>query len=218
MKFLVIDDHQMFAEVLRVFLQQRSDTVELLHAEDAQAATALIGDGLRPDLILLDLHLPGINGLSLLREIRKQGVWAPTLVVSASQAISDARSALEQGALGFVSKACSSEKLLQAIDTVLRGERFVPDAWREQLLLDNGINHPRAEERKLTDRQLEVLHLVAQGYANKIIADMLSLSENTVKVHLRETFRALGVTNRTAGVREAERRGYLQTSDSMISE
>jgi DNA-binding NarL/FixJ family response regulator len=208
----------MFAEVLRVFLQQRADTAELIHAEDAQATTNLIDEGLCPDLILLDLHLPGISGLSLLRDIRKQGVTAPTLVVSASQSISDARRALEQGALGFVSKACSSEKLLQAIDTVLRGERFVPDAWRSELLASDGVSHPREEKQRLTDRQLEVLHLVAQGYANKNIADMLHLSENTVKVHLRETFRALGVTNRTAGVREAERRGYLHSSDNKISE
>lgn len=209
MKFLVIDDHSMFAEVLQFFLQQHSNPAALIHAENAERAKALIDEGLRPDLILLDLHLPGISGLSLLRKLRQRGVSAPTLVVSASQCVSDARRAIEQGALGFVSKACSSEKLLEAIDTVLRGECFIPLEWHSQLLPVQAERPLRGESSGLTDRQVEVLHLVAQGYANKNIADMLGLSENTVKVHLRGANKALGVTNRTACVREAKRRGYL---------
>lgn len=210
MKFLVIDDHSMFAEVLRVFLQQRSDTVEIVHALDAEACYARIDDGLQPNLILLDLNLPGISGMSLLRQLRERGVWAPTLIVSASKSPHDARSALENGALGFVSKSSSSDELLNAIDTVMQGDIYLPQEWLSLLVPE--ISEKSSHEggsRTLTDRQTEILHLVSQGYANKNIADMLNLSENTVKVHLREAYRTLGVTNRTAFVREAERLGYL---------
>lgn len=214
MKILVIDDHSMFAEVLQFFLQQRPNPGELVHAQDAEACYAAIDGGLQPDLILLDLKLPGINGLSLLRELRERNVWAPTLVVSASRSPHDARSALEHGALGFVSKSSSSSELLNAIDTVRRGEIYLPPEWHS-LLGPAGRNEEGhdAHSRALTERQSEILHLVAQGYANKNIAALLNLSENTVKVHLREAFRALGVTNRTAFVREAERRGYLLAED-----
>lgn len=210
MKILVIDDHRMFADVLQFFLQQRPNPGELIYAQDAEATNSLIDSGLQPNLILLDLNLPGISGLSLLRKLRERGIWSPTLVVSASQSPHDARSALDHGALGFVSKASDSEELLSAIDTVIRGDIYLPPQWHTLLGPESGTgNISEDHQRELTDRQAEVLHLVAQGYANKNIADMLSLSENTVKVHLREAFKALGVTNRTAGVREAQRLGYI---------
>ncbi len=211
MKILVIDDHRMFADVLQFFLQQRPNPGELIYAQDAAATYSLIDAGLQPELILLDLNLPGISGLSLLRKLREREIWSPTLVISASQSPHDARRALDHGALGFVSKASNSEELLSAIDTVLRGEIYLPPHWHSLLKPGSGAGDNLEEHpRQLTDRQTEVLHLVAQGYANKNIADMLNLSENTVKVHLREAFKALGVTNRTAGVREAQRLGYLQ--------
>lgn len=210
MNILVIDDHRMFADVLQFFLQQRPNPGKLLHAQDAQSACAHFDAGLQPELILLDLNLPGISGLTLLRKLRDRGIWAPTLVVSASQSPHDARSALDNGAQGFVSKASHSDELLAAIDTVLRGEIYIPPAWQALLApesCDRGMMD--SFQRELTERQTEVLHLVAQGLANKIIADKLNLSENTVKVHLREAYKALGVTNRTACVREAQRLGYV---------
>ncbi len=206
MKILVIDDHRMFVDGLRFVVQQRNDEIALHHALNADECFALLEHGLEPDLILLDLNLPGANGLSILRQLQRCGVWAPVLIVSASQSTHDAQMALNQGALGFVPKSAEGGELLRAIDTVLTGEVYLPPQWSQ--LVPTGPEPEQQEERPaVSDRQMEVLHLLSQGHANKIIADQLKLSENTVKVHLREIFRALKVTNRTACVREAQRLG-----------
>ncbi len=211
MKIVVVDDHQMFGEGLRLLLGSRHKSVKILLADSSDAALNLIereGDSI--DLMLLDLNLPGMSGISLLREFKARGVEVPVLVVSASQSISDARSAIHHGAFGFVSKASDTEILLKAIDTVLNGEIYLPDGWDSTMKSSN--TDEGASVENITDRQLEVLHLVSQGMANKTIADKLGLSENTVKVHLREVFKALKATNRTACVVEAKRLGLIENS------
>ncbi len=211
MKILVVDDHRMFADGLRFLLEQRNAAATLHYATDAEHAFSLLENNLSPDLILLDLKLPGISGFSVLRQLQARGIWAPVLIVSASQSLHDAQEALNQGALGFVPKSADGEQLFRAIETVLNGEIYLPEQW--SLLLGTKPQTTalsgRHEQPCVSARQLEVLHLLAQGLANKTIADKLQLSENTVKVHLRETFKALGVNNRTACVREAQRIGII---------
>ena len=211
MKILVVDDHRMFADGLKFLLEQRNTAATLHYAADAEHAFSLLDNHLTPDLILLDLKLPGINGFTLLRQLQARGIWAPVLIVSASQSLHDAQEALNQGALGFVPKSADGQQLLKAIETVQKGEIYLPEQW--SVLLGTKQQDIKAAERheqlSISARQLEVLHLLAQGFANKTIADKLHLSENTVKVHLRETFKILGVNNRTACVREAQRIGIV---------
>ncbi len=211
MNILVVDDHRLFADGLGFIFQRVERAVQLQCAMSGEQALSLCDAGYRPDLILLDLNLPGASGLSLIRTLRERAIWAPILMISASQSLSHARAALEQGAQGYICKTAGSDELLVAIDQVATGEEYLPEGWEQ--LLEEGPPQPEEpweEGARITARKLEVLHLVAQGYPNKLIAHELTLSENTVKVHLRELFRALRVTNRTACVREAKRLGLIE--------
>ncbi len=212
LQILAIDDHPLFVDGLKMLLQQHGRTSAVRVTNNATDALALIDKGYEPDLVLLDLNLPGMGGFSLLRMLHQRGLMSPVLVVSASQSIHDARSAMENGAMGFVSKASHSDDLLAAIDSVLEGDPYLPKEWRETL--EGGTEETRASIARrvgITGRQLEILHLLAQGYANKMIAYELGLSEATVKVHLREVFKALKVTNRTACVKAANDMGLIQS-------
>jgi two-component system, NarL family, nitrate/nitrite response regulator NarL len=211
-QILAIDDHPLFIEGLKMLLTQQGHPSAMRVTNNASDALALLDTGFEPDLVLLDLNLPGMGGFSLLRILQQRGLMSPVLVVSASQSIHDARSAMESGAMGFVSKASRSNELLEAIDTVLEGEPYLPPEWRDTL--DSGSEKARvsiARQAGITGRQMEILHLLAQGYANKMIAYELGLSEATVKVHLREVFKTLKVTNRTACVKAANDMGLLQS-------
>ncbi len=211
-QILAIDDHPLFVDGLKMLLKQHGRASSVHITNNAADALALLDQGHEPDLVLLDLNLPGMGGFSLLRILQQRGLMSPILVVSASQSIHDARSALENGAMGFVSKASHSDELLQAIDSVLNGDPYLPPEWRDTL--SNSGNEALASlarQAGITGRQLEILHLLAQGYANKMIAYELGLSEATVKVHLREVFKALKVTNRTACVKAANDMGLLQS-------
>ncbi len=211
-QILAIDDHPLFVDGLKMLLQQHGRASSVRVTNNANDTLALLDEGFEPDLILLDLNLPGMGGFSLLRILQQRGLMSPVLVVSASQSIHDARSAVENGAMGFVSKASSSEELLEAIDTVLAGDPFLPKEWRETLAGGKEESSSSIARRAgITGRQLEILHLLAQGYANKMIAYELGLSEATVKVHLREVFKTLKVTNRTACVKAANDMGLLQS-------
>ncbi len=211
-QILAIDDHPLFVEGLKMLLTQHGHNSTMRVTSQATDALALLDTGFEPDLVLLDLNLPGMGGLSLLRILQQRGLMSPVLVVSASQSIHDARSAMENGAMGFVSKASHSSELLEAVDSVLEGEPFLPQEWRETL--DSGTENARmsiARQAGITGRQMEILHLLAQGFANKMIAYELGLSEATVKVHLREVFKTLKVTNRTACVKAANDMGLLHS-------
>jgi len=212
-QILAIDDHPLFVDGLKMLLQQHGHASAVRVTNNATDALALIDEGYEPDLVLLDLNLPGMGGFSLLRMLQQRGLMSPILVVSASQSIHDARSAVENGAMGFVSKASHSDELLDAIDSVLEGEPYLPREWRDTLE-GTGTDETRASIARragITGRQMEILHLLAQGYANKMIAYELGLSEATVKVHLREVFKTLKVTNRTACVKAANDMGLLQS-------
>ena len=194
MLILAIDDHSLFVDGLRFLLEQQLEAVSVEHVTDAEQAIDWLGKSPEPDLILLDLNLPGPGGHSVLRWLADQGIFAPVLVVSASQSIHDARESLKYGALGFASKASDGSELIHAIRTVIDGDVYLPKKW--QNLLDEGeeldnTHLDEANKMGITARQLEVLHLLAQGDANKMIAYRLGMSENTVKVHLREVFKAL---------------------------
>ena len=210
MRILVVDDHRLFADGVSWLIVQHYPAGTVLQARDAAEAHALFNAGETVDLILLDLNLPGVNGLTLLRQLQERGVWSPVLVVSASESRHDARLALEHGAMGYLPKSTSGQGLQEAIEAVRRGDIHLPDGWARLLTPKPAAGHGGGGlPATLTTRQLEVLHLAAQGCANKVIADQLQLAENTVKGHLREIFRLLRVNNRTSCINEAARLGLL---------
>ncbi len=200
MNILIVDDHILFAEGLKHLLESLDHESTIHYASDAESAVQHILKHGTPNLILLDVNLPGMNGYDLLKKLHQLNIWSPVLMISANEAPSSTGIALSNGAAGFISKSSDSTVLLNAIKTVIDGDVFMPCSSHKQ----SGNAH-----FSVTDRQQEILYLLSQGMLNKQIAYELSISANTVKAHLSEIFRILKVKNRTAAVHNAYEKGLL---------
>jgi DNA-binding NarL/FixJ family response regulator len=211
MKILIIEDHPLFVEGLRLILDDLVNEAEVLSANHARQAMAYLDAEPEIGLILLDLGLPDIDGRALMKIIRGHGFRQPVLVVTGSENIQLAQEMIRADAQGYVLKSSALVELRKAVKEVLAGQLYVPEEWRGLVTADKGFGG--AEEGdlrlKVTDRQLDVLYLMAQGHPNKIIADWLGVSEHTVKTHVQALFETFEVKNRTACVREAEKLGLL---------
>lgn len=212
MNVLIVDDHVMFREALRLAMGRAFPEFEIDEAGTAEDALAYLSAGHRPRLILLDLKMPGLGGLGMLKQIKDLSPDTCSIVVSDSDARSDIRAAVRAGALGYILKRSSMDVLERAITLVLAGERYaqVPAEFLdgEDDEADAAApGRPRGSDllEGLTARQQEVLGLLAQGRSNKEIAKGLGLLEGTVKVHVRDILRKLGVSNRTQAAMLAAR-------------
>lgn len=211
LSLLVVEDHALVREGLVQTLRQLDSSVTVHEAADSDAASALLESGLSVDLMVLDLGLPGIDGLSYLVSLRQNHPEIPVVILSAYDDAHTVGRAMKCGAAGFVSKTYSSERLLAALREVLDGRVFKPDL----LPAASPAVSPRVSmggsaepaEFGLTERQAEVLGLMASGKSNREIAALLGLSEGTVKIHLTAIFKALGVTSRTQAMVVVARNG-----------
>ncbi len=215
MEILLADDHPLFLDGMRHILSPLDDTVQVHCAETGEAALQRLRGEIEFDLLLLDLGLPDTNGLGLLHILREEAIMVPVIVVSASENLHQIRAALAAGALGFIPKSHHAGQMLDAIHEVLdEGEIYLPDSIRERI--DQlAVNDEISVGQGITSRQHQVLTLLAQGLANKQIAQRLSLTEHTVKAHLGALFQVLKVTNRTECARKAQRLGLL--ADNTLS-
>lgn len=212
-KLLVIEDHALVREGLVQTLRQLADEVEISAVADYDGAIALLENGDRFDLILLDLGLPGIDGLSCLKAFRKRYPAMPVVILSAFDDAQTVSKAMKTGAASFVPKTYSSERLLVILREVLAGEVFTPDpAPAGSVAISpsvRGAGHAGADPSDfgLSERLAEVLGLMASGKSNRDIAKLLGLTEGTVKVHMTRIFKALRVTSRTQAMVVVNRRG-----------
>ena len=206
MKILVADDHALFRDGLRYLLGQLGEPVEVLEAKDGAAALELAGAHPELELVLLDLGMPGVDGLAGLRLLRARSPAVPVVILSGSEEPADVRQALDAGALGFIPKSSTSQVMLSALRLVLSGGMYLPPSYLERA---QSVRVPLAasslDSLGLTPRQLDVLRLLGQGHSNKEIARVLQLAEGTVKLHISAILRALGVDNRTRAVVAAAR-------------
>ena len=199
MHVLIIDDHPLFRQGVCSILQQMDSGCVCIEAENWRAGKEMLKSGNAPDLVLLDIKLPDINGIDALKLLRTSHPILPVVMLSASDDPAIMRSALDVGALGFLPKSSTNEVIVKAIQLVLAGGIYVPP----EALSPAGNNEASATVNKyegdfsITRRQAEVMDLIIQGQPNKIIADKLGLSENTVRGHVSAIFKILGVTNRT---------------------
>jgi len=220
MRILLVDDHTLFREALLHVLKQFDSTAVVIEAATAREAIRLTAHYHDLDLILLDLTLPGLNGLTALPELHQLRPDVPLVILSASEDSIAVRQALDAGAMGYIPKSSSSHEMITALRLVLAGEIYVPPALLAALEALETTLIPVAtaatEEGSvdgLTPRQMEVLHLMAQGLSNKGICKRLSLAEGTVKLHVTAVMRALNTCNRTQAVIEATRRGLIPGLD-----
>ncbi len=209
MRGLIVDDHQLFAAGIKHVLKQLSDGLEIDEASDAEECLEILSQNRDMDFLLLDLNLPGLDGLALLEILRNRWPWIPVLIVTGTQDAQTTQKVLNAGAAGFLCKTSPPSEFVTAIQQVLNGEIYV--SAEQSSYINSG---PGEEENpnlvtKFTSRQLEVLNLMAQGHPNKIIASKLGLTEHTVKVHISNIFQTMHVHNRTACVKEAVRLGIV---------
>jgi len=204
LRVLIADDHPLFRGALVQALSGALNQAELLQARDLAETIEKLQAIDDIDLVLLDLHMPGNQGLAGLAAIRCQFPAVAVVVVSANEDPQVIRRALDHGAAGFIPKSAGLEEMTVALNTVLDCKEWIPprleqavanqQSDREDQTLAGRIAH-------LTPQQFRVLKLVAEGQLNKQIADALNIQERTVKAHMSEIFSKLEVRNRTqAGV------------------
>lgn len=211
-RILVIEDHTLVREAMVGALAQIGLGNTFLQASCGQDALALIEAQREFDLVLVDLMLPDMSGFSLVSVLAHRYPEIPVLVVSALADEASVKRALKAGASGFISKTMSSEQLVEAVQSVLRGELVVPDMSAGPGSATARTPRKRsvdsiAEQFGLTAAQTRVMELMVEGRTNREIAEMLGLAEGTVKVHCSAILRALDVPNRAQALVVLARQG-----------
>ncbi len=210
MKFLVVDDHELIREGLRVVLSRMEGGVELVEAYSVESGLQAINEGMDFDLAIFDMMLPDGSGARLMDELGRVHPEVPVIVVSAE--VHSMEEAFRHGAMGFIPKGCLNASLLEGIAEVLKGEIYVPTSLAPAQSARSAVGGEpfwsgtsRPNEPELTDRQKSVLFLMMRGLTNKSICRELDLAESTVKIHVSAILRALHVKSRTQAVLTAAR-------------
>ena len=198
---MIVDDHPVFREGLSLILASQADMVVVAEASTADEALRLYRE-VRPDLVLMDLRLPGASGTEALIAIRNQFPQAKVIMLTTSSGDIEIQRALRAGASAYVLKSTPKNELLQIIREVASGRRRIPSDVA-------GCVAEHLGQEDLTPRELEVLELIRDGNRNKQIADQLSISETTVNFHIKNIVEKLQANDRTHAVTIALRRGLL---------
>jgi len=213
---LIVDDHPLFCDALAMTLQAVSGIRQITTATCLQDALELMAAPAKPDLTVLDLNLPDVNGLEGLLRLRKV-TQAPVIVVSSMADNGIISSVIHAGASGFVPKHSRRDVFQMAIETLRAGETFIPEGY---VLLDNasdGRDDAVSRLASLTNQQARILQLICEGKLNKQIAYELSIAETTVKAHVTAIMRKLGVQSRTQAVLIAKEISFANVLDDHAS-
>ena len=216
MRVLLVDDHHLFRQGLKFLLADLDTGIDFCEADNLPAALAHAtahATAQAPDLVLVDLHMPGEDSMGVLGRMRSAFDASMLVVLSSEDNPATIRRAIDAGASGYVPKSSTPQVLIAALRLVMAGGIYIPPPALRAFAGTSAParppaapNGPRSTEH-LSGRQMEVLLKAVQGKANKVIAREMQLSEGTVKAHLSAAFRILGVQNRTEAVFAAARLG-----------
>lgn len=200
-RILLVEDQAIARLALHTILDSHPGLQIVAETGRGDEALALYAQH-RPDLVIMDLRLPGLSGFDAIAAIRRLHPAARILVLSNYEGSEDIHRALQSGAMAYLVKDTSKEDLLKAVEAVARGRRFLPSSVGSLLA-------ERLPGAELTDRELDVLRLLARGHSNRSIADSLAIAENTVRIHVGRILQKLDVEDRTQAVITAIQRGIV---------
>jgi len=199
-RVLIIDDHALFRTGMKLILTQVGKAKDVIEANSIKEALTLTDQQF--DIILLDIHMPGLNGIDGIKPLKDKFGATPIAILSASDQNADVTKAKSFGASGFMNKASAADDMISRINRIVNGEQCFGDFNSEQ-----SINTKEKLSSRLTSRQIEVLIHLSEGLPNKTIARELRMSENTVRVHVSAILNTLGASNRTEAMLIAQREG-----------
>jgi DNA-binding NarL/FixJ family response regulator len=227
---LIVDDHPLFRQGVRWSLNEEQDIKVIGEAPTAEEGLEFMSVS-TPEVVLVDLNLPGMDGIEMTRQVRRTYPSIGVIVLSTHESDEQAFNALRAGAAGYYSKEINPAQLAQSIRRVARGEYVINDVmFDEPKVATRVLNQFRdvsrgvttAEEidfslfSPLSEREIEVLDKIANGFSNKEIADGLGISTQTVKNHISSILRKLSLNDRTQAVIYALRRGWIDTPEGQI--
>jgi DNA-binding NarL/FixJ family response regulator len=210
---MLVDDHEVVLEGLIRILEKQGGIKIVTVARSAEEALEKIVR-FPVDVIIVDIQLPGMNGIELIRSVKSAypEIEAITLTVYDDEQL--AKQAIKAGAIGYVIKDAAKDELVKAVRAAAKGESLISTSVARKLIEE--MTEPSARKKKkeegleeLSQREVDVIKLMTRGYSNRQIADILFISEHTVKVHIRNIFRKIGVADRTNAVLWALERGVV---------
>jgi two-component system, NarL family, invasion response regulator UvrY len=208
-RVLLVDDHAVVRTGFRLLLQTSRDVAVVGEAESGEAACQCYAE-LAPEVVVMDIAMPGMGGVEALRRIRARDPHARVLALSAHDDPMHARRALREGALGFLSKRSAPEALLEAIAAVAAGKRYIDPRVAQRLALDGLDDAEASPIKRLSEREFEVFIRLARGASVQRIAEDLRLSASTVGTHLYNVKQKLGVSNQSELTLIAIRDGLIE--------
>jgi two-component system nitrate/nitrite response regulator NarL len=206
-RVLVADDHPVYRQGLVQTLSERSEFELVAETEDGKTALERIRE-LAPDVVLLDLQLPELDGIGVLKALEAEEIGARVLVLSAYAEGGLIYEALDNGAAGYLTKGAAAEEICDAVVSAAAGERVLSPGLEQRLVSQIG-NQEGNDNSALSAREAEILSLMADGLSVTAICDQLHISDGTVRTYLRRAYEKLGVSTRPAAIAEAMRRGIL---------
>ncbi|MDQ1304569.1 MAG: hypothetical protein QG671_396 [Actinomycetota bacterium] len=210
-RVLIVDDHPIFRAGLRERLETEPGSIEVVGEAGDGATARSMTAAIRPDVVLMDISMPGMNGIEATRVISAEFPDVEVIILSVYDDDQYVHAALEAGASGYLLKTVEAAELRDSVIRVARGESVLsPSVARTVLTRLSGAT---VASSPLSDRERQVLELAAHGASNKSIAKDLFLSTRTVEAHLRNIFEKLGVTSRTEAVTEAMRHDWIRLAD-----
>lgn len=211
MRVLVADDHALVRDGITSLLEAAGFIVVGQVGDGLEALEAV--DRLQPDLVLMDISMPGLDGLEALREIKERRPQTQVVMLTVSDESEDIFEALRSGAQGYLLKSSDAVSFVESLRGLEQGEMAI-DKGAVSRVVDGFVelsrDHVAVDKQILTQREIELLTLVANGFSNKGIAQELSISENTVKYHIRQILNKLDVQNRTEAVTIALKMGLIE--------